>query len=94
LQSLDHLPLFTTPGAGPAAFALENEVGGPTKAWESRSPNALWKSDIMDGPSLKSTGAKAERSWLIPTLDDHSRLIPHAQFYAQTKITQLLDRLR
>lgn len=74
--------------------ALCNAVGGPTKAWESQAPNALWMSDIMDGPSLKNVTAKAERSWLIATLDDHSRLIPHAQFYAQTKITQLLDCLR
>jgi transposase InsO family protein len=74
--------------------ALSNEVGGPTKAWESRAPNALWMSDVMDGPSLKNAAGKAERSWLIATLDDHSRLIPHAQFYSQTKITQLLDCLR
>jgi putative transposase len=75
--------------------ALVNEVGGPTKAWESDSPNALWMSDVMDGPSLKndSKGA-AQRTWLVATLDDHSRLSPHAQFYPHQKITALLDCLR
>ena len=75
--------------------ALANEVGGPTKAWESDSPNALWMSDVMDGPSLKnaSKGA-AQRTWLVATLDDHSRLSPHAQFYPHQKITALLDCLR
>ena len=75
--------------------AIANEVGGPTKAWESEVPNGLWMADVMDGPSLKSdTKAAAQRSWLIATLDDHSRLIPHGQFYSQQKITELLDCLR
>jgi len=75
--------------------ALVNEIGGPTKAWESDSPNALWMADVMDGPSLKNDGkGGAQRTWLVATLDDHSRLSPHAQFYSQQKITQLLDCLR
>jgi transposase InsO family protein len=75
--------------------ALANEVGGPTKAWESDSPNALWMVDAMDGPSLRSQGkAGAQRTWLLATLDDHSRLSPHAQFYPHQKITALLDCLR
>jgi putative transposase len=75
--------------------ALANEVGGPTKAWESRVPNELWMADCMDGPSLKTHGSVgAQRSYLIATLDDHSRLIPHAQFYPGAKITHLLDCLR
>lgn len=75
--------------------ALVNEVGGPTKAWESDSPNALWMADVMDGPSIKSDGkAGAQRTWLVATLDDHSRLSPHAQFYPHQKITALLDCLR
>ncbi len=75
--------------------AIVNEAGGPSKAWESEAPNALWMADVMDGPSLKSNAkGGAQRTWLIATLDDHSRLIPHAQFYAQPKITQLLDCLR
>lgn len=75
--------------------ALVNEVGGPTKAWESASPNALWMADVMDGPSLKSQAkGAAVRTWLIATIDDHSRLSPHAQFYPNQKITALLDCLR
>jgi putative transposase len=75
--------------------AIANEVGGPTKAWESEAPNALWMADCMDGPSLKRDAkGSAQRSWLIATLDDHSRLIPHAQFYSQQKIRELLDCLR
>lgn len=78
-----------------ALRAMANEVGGPAKAWESQAPNALWMVDLMDGPSLRNQSkGGAQRSWLIATLDDHSRLVPHAQFYAQQKITQLLDCLR
>ena len=51
--------------------------------------------DLMDGPSLKSQGkSAAQRSWLVASLDDHSRLSPHAQFYPHQKITALLDCLR
>lgn len=75
--------------------AIANEVGGPTKAWESRLPNELWMADVMDGPCLKHTAKGAvERSYLIATLDDHSRLSPHAQFYPMAKMPQLLDCLR
>lgn len=75
--------------------ALANEVGGPTKAWESQTPNALWMADVMDGPTLKASQSKgAGRTWLIATLDDHSRLVPHAQFYNDQKIVALLDCLR
>lgn len=75
--------------------AIANEVGGPAKAWESEAPNTLWMADVMDGPSLKSDAkGGAQRNWLIATLDDHSRLIPHAQFYPQQKIRELLDCLR
>jgi putative transposase len=75
--------------------ALANELGGPTKAWESRLPNDLWMADCMEGPCLKlHNKAAAQRSYLIATLDDHSRLSPHAQFYPAAKIIQLLDCLR
>jgi putative transposase len=75
--------------------ALINEVGGPTKAWESASPNTLWMADVMDGPSLKNEGkGGAQHTWLVATLDDYSRLSPHAQFYPHQKITALLDCLR
>jgi hypothetical protein len=30
----------------------------------------------------------------VASLDDHSRLSPHAQFYPRQKITALLDYLR
>jgi hypothetical protein len=53
--------------------ALANEMGGPTKAWESQTPNALWMADVMDRPTLKASQSKgAGRTWLIATLDDHS----------------------
>jgi transposase InsO family protein len=52
-------------------------------------------SDVMDGPSLKNDSKGAtQRTWLVATLDDHSRLSPHAQFYPHQKITALLDCLR
>jgi transposase InsO family protein len=75
--------------------ALKNEVGGPTKAWESAAPNLLWMADLMDGPSLHQEGKRGSfRTWLMAFIDDHSRLVTHAQFYAHQNIRVVLDCLR
>ena len=52
--------------------------------------------DVMDGPTLKAEGkSPAQRTWwLVATLDDHSRLCPHAQFYPHQKLPALLDCLQ
>lgn len=87
-RSLDIQPSWGGPGEPPA-------IHGPTKAFEHSFPNALWMSDVMDGPTLRlSTGARPTvRTWLFAVIDDHSRLVPHAMFYDNTKLINLLDLL-
>ena len=69
------------------------ETNGPTKAFESELPNTLWMADIMDGPTLRLE-ERALRTFLFATLDDCSRLVPHAQYYENEKLSSLLDSLR
>jgi putative transposase len=50
------------------------------RAFEATAPNELWQSDILHGPQVNYKGKK-RKTYLIAIVDDHSRLIPHAEFY-------------
>jgi putative transposase len=63
------------------------------RRFESELPNDLWQSDIMHGPAVLVEG-KRRKSYLIAFLDDHSRLIPHAEFYLSERLDNYLDALR
>ncbi len=56
----------------------------------------LWQSDALDGPKLPDPAdPEAQRqSFLFAFLDDHSRLVPHAQFYWNEQLPRLEDCLR
>lgn len=58
---------------------------GPTKAFEVRSVNELWMTDVMVGPVLvRATGEKIYTR-LIAIIDDASRLIPYAEYRQSEK---------
>lgn len=63
------------------------------RAFEAESPNEVWQSDVMHGPYVKVDG-KNKKTYLIAIMDDHSRLIPHCQFYLSEKLVDLKDCLR
>jgi transposase InsO family protein len=63
------------------------------RRFEADSPNDLWQSDIMHGPHVKIDG-KRKKTYLIAFIDDHSRLIPHAEFYPFERLDCFLDALR
>ncbi len=50
------------------------------RRYEAQMPNDIWQSDVMHGPRLDVDG-KNRKTYLIAFIDDHSRLIVHAQFY-------------
>jgi len=49
--------------------------------FEAEHPNDLWQSDVMHGPRVEIKGRQG-KSYLIAIIDDHSRLIVYACFYA------------
>jgi len=51
------------------------------RKFEAEFPNDLWQSDVMHGPKLAIGAERAGKTYLIAFIDDHSRLIPHGQFY-------------
>lgn len=63
------------------------------RRFEAEMPNDLWQSDSMHGP-LVLEGGKQRKTFLFAFLDDHSRLIPLAQFYLTERLDSYLDALR
>jgi transposase InsO family protein len=62
------------------------------RKFEAELPNELWQSDAMHGPRVE-VKARMRKTYLLAFLDDHSRLIPHAQFYLSEGISAYLDAL-
>ena len=73
---------------------LPPPTGGPTKAFECALANELWMTDLMFGPTLKLADGRVLHTRLFGLLDDCSRLVPHAQYYASEKLCWFLDTFR
>jgi transposase InsO family protein len=59
--------------------------------FEKEAVNQLWQGDAMVGPWLPdpSQAGKKKRAHLFCFLDDHSRLIPHAEFFFEEALPRL-----
>jgi len=60
------------------------------RKFEVQMTNDLWQSDCMHGPDVK-VGDKKQKTYLFAFIDDHSRLIPHGQFYLAETLENYLD---
>ncbi len=63
------------------------------RRYEAQYPNDICQSDVMHGPRVMA-GDKKRKTYLIAFLDDHSRLLPHAEFYLSEKLGNYLDAFR
>lgn len=64
------------------------------KKFEAELANQIWQSDMLYGPYVARPEGGKRQVFLYAVLDDASRLIPHAQFYASEGLDSLLDCLR
>jgi transposase InsO family protein len=64
------------------------------KKFEAEFANQIWQSDMMFGPYIPRLGGGKQQAMLYALLDDASRLVPHAQFYADEGLESLLDCTR
>jgi transposase InsO family protein len=64
------------------------------KKYEAEFANQTWQSDMLFGPWVQRAGGGKMQVFLQATLDDASRLIPHAQFYPNQGLDSFLDCLR
>ena len=71
---------------------MAKEQGIPTdrRKFEAELPNDMWQSDVMHGPHVTS-GSKQHKCYLIAFIDDHSRLIPHGQFYLSEAVLPFMN---
>ena len=60
------------------------------RKFEVQISNDLWQSDCMHGPKVTHENQK-RKTYLFALLDDHSRLIPHGQFYLAENLENYLD---
>ncbi len=70
-----------------------NEDAKDKRHFEASHPNELWQSDVMHGPLIHFDG-KNRKSYLVGIIDDHSRLIIHAEFYLGETKKIFLEALR
>lgn len=63
------------------------------RRFEAEYPNDIWQSDVMHGPMVETDG-KMRKSYLIAFIDDHSRLLPQAEFYLNERLDSWLDAFR
>lgn len=63
------------------------------RKFEAECVNDLWQSDVMHGPRVLING-KRQKTYLIAILDDHSRLIAHAEFYLNERLASYVDCLK
>ena len=78
----------------PGLVAAQAGPHGPTKAFETELANDLWMTDAMEGPVLRAAQPRGQRTFLFALIDDCSRLVAHAAYYASEKLPSLLDCLQ
>jgi transposase InsO family protein len=73
---------------------LEKDTRFPEdrRRFETELVNDMWQSDCMHGPQVIHEG-KLRKAYLFAVLDDHSRLITHAQFYLSENLECYRDCL-
>jgi putative transposase len=64
------------------------------KKFEAEFSNQIWQADMLFGPWVQRPGGGRRQVFLHGTLDDASRLVPHAQFYSSQALDAVLDCLR
>jgi len=73
---------------------LDQAAATTHKKYEAEFANQTWQSDMLFGPWIQRPGGGQIQVFLQATLDDASRLIPHAQFYPNQGLDSFLDCLR
>ena len=79
-----------------AAQILSQQRPKPYRRFERTHFGDLWQGDAMDGPYLPDPAHpdRQRQVFLFAFLDDHSRLVPHAQFYWNEQLPRMEDCLK
>ena len=80
-------------GYGAAQLRAEGKAAKPASRFERKRRNALFQADVKNGPTLVVNGAK-KKTYLLSIIDDHTRMIMHAEFYSNQRLPILEDCFR
>lgn len=72
---------------------LTTPVPEDRRRFEAELPNDLWQVDCMHGPRVEHEG-KQRKTYLIAFMDDHSRLVPHGEFFLSESVKSFLIALQ
>lgn len=76
-------------------FAAVSENAVDRRRFEAEHSNQVWQCDVLHGPPAYVDGqAAARKTYLMAIIDDHSRLIVHAEFYGSETFETLKEALR
>ena len=65
------------------------------RRFEAEHSNQIWQCDVLHGPMVQVEGSTVlKKAYLMAIIDDHSRLVVHAQFYLSETFETLKDALR
>ena len=73
---------------------LQRERAAPQdrRRFEAELPNDQWQADCLHGPRVL-VADKRRKTYLFACIDDHSRLITHAEFYLNESLDSFCDCL-
>ena len=80
-------------GYGAAQLRAEGKAAMPSSRFERKRRNSLFQADIKYGPRLVINGVK-KKTYLMTIIDDHTRMIMHAEFYDNQRLPILEDCFR
>lgn len=70
---------------------MEGEIAAiDRRRFEAELPNDIWQSDCMHGPKVL-VDDRLRKAYLFAFIDDHSRLIPHGEFYLKENLDSYID---
>jgi transposase InsO family protein len=72
---------------------MHPKASADRRKFEAECVNDLWQSDVMHGPQM-IVGGKHRKSYLIALIDDHSRLVAHAEFYLNERLSSYVEALK
>ncbi len=67
-----------------------NTTAEDKRRFEASLPNEIWQCDVFHGPLVKA-GVAMKKTYLCAIIDNHSRLVIHAQFYLTENLGALKD---
>ncbi|MFC1835689.1 hypothetical protein ACFL2Q_13295 [Thermodesulfobacteriota bacterium] len=71
---------------------LSRPVPEDRRKFEAELPNDLWQVDCMHGPRVEHQD-KRRQTYLVALMDDHSRLVPHGEFFLPESVKSFLVAL-